>query len=53
MYLLCSVAHCDYRTILVEGAGHYVQEDAPKEIVAAIRDWPAAPPASIRSGASA
>ena len=29
----------DHRTVLVEGAGHYVQEDAPEEIVAAIRDW--------------
>jgi haloalkane dehalogenase len=37
----------DHRTVLIEGAGHYVQEDAPEEIVAAIRDWTAAPPASI------
>ena len=29
----------DHRTVLIEGAGHYVQEDAPEEIVAAIRDW--------------
>jgi haloalkane dehalogenase len=29
----------DHRTTLLEGAGHYVQEDAPAEIVAAIRDW--------------
>ncbi len=29
----------DHRTVLVEGAGHYVQEDAPEEIVDAIRDW--------------
>jgi haloalkane dehalogenase len=28
-----------HRTVLVEGAGHYVQEDAPEEIVAAIREW--------------
>jgi haloalkane dehalogenase len=29
----------DHRTVTLEGAGHYVQEDAPDEIVAAIRDW--------------
>jgi haloalkane dehalogenase len=29
----------DHRTVLIEGAGHYVQEDAPGEIVAAIREW--------------
>jgi haloalkane dehalogenase len=29
----------DHRTTLLEGAGHYVQEDAPEAIVAAIRDW--------------
>jgi haloalkane dehalogenase len=29
----------DHRTVLVEGAGHYVQEDAADELVAAIRDW--------------
>jgi haloalkane dehalogenase len=29
----------DHRTVLIEGAGHYVQEEAPEEIVAAIRDW--------------
>jgi haloalkane dehalogenase len=28
-----------HRTVLLEGAGHYIQEDAPEEIVAAIRDW--------------
>jgi haloalkane dehalogenase len=28
-----------HRTVLIEGAGHYVQEDAADEIVAAIRDW--------------
>ena len=34
----------NHRTILLEGAGHYIQEDAPEEIVAAIRDWrPAGP----------
>jgi haloalkane dehalogenase len=27
----------DHRTVTLEGAGHYIQEDAPEEIVAAIR----------------
>jgi hypothetical protein len=25
--------------VLLEGAGRYIQEDAPEEIVAAICDW--------------
>jgi haloalkane dehalogenase len=29
----------DHQTVLLEGAGHYIQEDAPGEIVAAIRGW--------------
>jgi haloalkane dehalogenase len=29
----------NHRTTTLEGAGHYIQEDAPEEIVAAIRDW--------------
>ena len=29
----------DHETVLLEGAGHYIQEDAPDEIVAAIRGW--------------
>jgi haloalkane dehalogenase len=29
----------DHRTVVLEGAGHYIQEDAPEEIIAAIRDW--------------
>jgi haloalkane dehalogenase len=29
----------DHRTVLLEGAGHYMQEDAAPEIVSAIRDW--------------
>ncbi len=33
----------NHATVRIEGAGHYVQEDAPDEIVAAIRGWPAAP----------
>jgi haloalkane dehalogenase len=28
-----------HRTVILEGAGHYVQEDAPDEIVTAIREW--------------
>ena len=30
---------------MLEGAGHYIQEDAPDEIVAAIRGWEEAMPA--------
>jgi haloalkane dehalogenase len=29
----------NHRTVLLEGAGHYMQEDAPEEIVAAIGEW--------------
>lgn len=29
----------NHHTVLLEGAGHYIQEDSPAEIVAAIRDW--------------
>jgi haloalkane dehalogenase len=29
----------DHRTVILEGAGHYIQEDAPEEIIAAIGDW--------------
>jgi haloalkane dehalogenase len=29
----------DHRTVLLEGAGHYMQEDAADEIVAAVRAW--------------
>jgi haloalkane dehalogenase len=29
----------DHRTVLLEGAGHYMQEDAADEIVRAIRSW--------------
>jgi haloalkane dehalogenase len=29
----------DHRTVLIQGAGHYVQEDAPEALVAAIRAW--------------
>jgi haloalkane dehalogenase len=29
----------DHRTVTLEGARHYIGEDAPEEIVAAVRDW--------------
>jgi haloalkane dehalogenase len=29
----------EHRTVILEGAGHYIQEDAPEEIIAAIRGW--------------
>lgn len=29
----------DHRTVLLDGAGHYIQEDAAAEIVSAIIDW--------------
>jgi haloalkane dehalogenase len=29
----------NHRTVTLDGAGHYIQEDAPGEIIAAIRDW--------------
>jgi haloalkane dehalogenase len=29
----------DHRTVLLKGAGHYIQEDAADEIVTAIRTW--------------
>lgn len=31
----------DHKTVIVEGAGTYVESDAPEEFVAAIRDWTA------------
>lgn len=31
----------DHKTVIVEGAGTYVESDAPEEFVAAIRDWAA------------
>ena len=34
----------DHRTVTLEGAGHYIQEDAPGEIVSAIRGWRAPKP---------
>jgi haloalkane dehalogenase len=33
----------DHRTVHLEGAGHYIQEDAADEIVTAIRGWRSAP----------
>jgi len=29
----------DHRTVVLSGAGHYIQEDSPREIVDAIRSW--------------
>jgi haloalkane dehalogenase len=34
----------DHRTVILEGAGHYIQEDSPEEIATAIRDWRPGPP---------
>ncbi|MFF2395700.1 alpha/beta fold hydrolase [Nocardia sp. NPDC058114] len=34
----------DHETVIVEGAGTYVESDAPEEFVAAIRDWTAIQP---------
>ncbi|MGW6117649.1 alpha/beta fold hydrolase [Nocardia sp. NPDC055165] len=34
----------DHKTVIVEGAGTYVESDAPEEFVAAIRDWTAIQP---------
>lgn len=33
----------DHHTVIVEGAGHFVQSDAPEEFAAAIRDWRSTP----------
>jgi haloalkane dehalogenase len=33
----------NHHTVIVEGAGHFVQSDAPEEFAAAIRDWRYAP----------
>jgi haloalkane dehalogenase len=33
-----------HHTVMLEGAGHYIQEDAAEEIIAAIRDWKPAEP---------
>ncbi|MGB6206195.1 hypothetical protein [Mycobacterium sp.] len=29
----------DHQTVILEGAGHYLQEDAAADVVAAIRAW--------------
>ena len=29
----------NHRTVILEGAGHFIQEDAPDEIVNAIESW--------------
>jgi haloalkane dehalogenase len=33
----------DHHTVIVEGAGHFVQSDAPDRFAAAIRNWRFAP----------
>src|SRR4051812_19495585 len=33
----------DQHTVIVDGAGHFVQSDAPEEFATAIRDWRFAP----------
>jgi haloalkane dehalogenase len=33
----------EHTTVMLEGAGRYIQEDAPEEIIAAIRGWDGAP----------
>jgi haloalkane dehalogenase len=35
----------NHRTVTLEGAGHYIQEEASDEIAAAIRDWNSGSPA--------
>ncbi len=34
----------NHHTVLLEGAGHYIQEAAPEKIVAAIQEWSAQRP---------
>jgi haloalkane dehalogenase len=29
----------NHETVILKGASHYIQEDAPEEIVAAVREW--------------
>jgi haloalkane dehalogenase len=33
----------DHHTAIIEGAGHFVQSDAPEKFSAAIRDWRSTP----------
>jgi haloalkane dehalogenase len=33
----------DHRTVIIDGAGHFVQSDAPDQFAGAIRDWGARP----------
>lgn len=39
----------DHHTVIVEGAGHFVQSDAPEAFAAAIRDWRTPPAAGARA----
>ena len=43
----------DHRTVVLEGAGHYIQEDAAPEIVASIRSWRPGGPDRRSAGAPA
>jgi haloalkane dehalogenase len=45
----CEQLFPNHQTVILDGAGHYIQEDAADEIVAAIRTWSDAP----QSGANA
>ena len=40
----------DHHTVRLEGAGHYIQEDAAEEIVTAIGHWGAAHPPGSPGG---
>jgi len=39
----------NHRTVVLHGASHYIQEDAPEEIIAAITDWWPGQPANQQS----
>ncbi len=39
----------DHHTMIIEGAGHFVQSDAPDQFAAAIRDWRSSPARRERS----
>lgn len=36
----------NHQTVILDGAGHYIQEDAPDEIINAIRNWTSAMPSA-------
>jgi haloalkane dehalogenase len=47
---LDGVAGSGHETVIVDGAGTYVESDAPKEFVAAIRNWTAQRGYASRTG---